>query len=35
LRTLELRSPKAYRRFSSAVSTIKGLTFTGLETCQL
>jgi hypothetical protein len=33
-RILELRSPRAYRRFSSAVSTINGFTATGLQSCQ-
>jgi hypothetical protein len=31
LRTWEFRSPNAYRRFSSGVSTTKGFTFTGLD----
>lgn len=35
LRICELRSPKAYRRFSSAVSTTNALTLTGLNRSQL
>lgn len=31
LRTLELRSPRAYRRFSSGVEIMRGLTLTGLR----
>jgi hypothetical protein len=35
LRILELRSPSAYRRFSSGVSTINGLTFAGLRNLSI